>query len=303
MLREIKTVHIMGLGAVGAVYGSILYNYDKNCVKVIVDSNRLPRYKEGIVINKKRYLFDLQVPKDGDPKAELIIIAVKGHDLQKAIQTIAPIVGSDTIILSLLNGITSEDTLSRVFGRDKVLHSFCVAIDSVRENGEIIFSNSGKIVFGEYYPEVKGKAAQVARLFSKAGINYTISGDILKEIWWKFMMNVGVNQTSAILRSSYGDYASIPEAQQLLFSVCREVIPLAEKEGISLSDADIDEYIKIFKGLATDGKTSMLQDIEAGRKTEVESFALEVINLGKKHNIPTPLNEMLYLMIRVLEQK
>ncbi len=117
------------------------------------------------------------------------------------------------------------------------------------------------------------------------------------------MMNVGVNQTSAILRSSYGDYASIPEAQQLLFSVCREVIPLAEKEGISLSDADIDEYIKIFKGLATDGKTSMLQDIEAGRKTEVESFALEVINLGKKHNIPTPLNEMLYLMIRVLEQK
>lgn len=303
MEREIKTVHIIGLGAVGATYGSILYDYDKNCVKVIVDSNRLPRYKEGIVINKKRYFFDLQVPEDGVPKADLIILAVKGHDLQESIQSIAPFVGSDTIILSLLNGITSEDTLSQAFGRDKVLHGFCVAIDSLRENGEIVFSKSGKIVFGEYYPEVKGKAAPVARLFSKAGINYTISEDIRKEMWWKFMMNVGINQTSAVLRSPYGDYATIPEAQKLLYSVCREVIPLAEKEGISLSESDIDEYIRIVKGLTPYGKTSMLQDIEAGRKTEVESFALEVINLGKKYNIPTPLNEMLYLMIRVLEQK
>jgi 2-dehydropantoate 2-reductase len=303
MSKEIKTAHIIGLGAVGATYGSILHDYDKNCVKVIIDSNRLPKYEEGIVINQKRYFFDLQVPREVDQKAELIIIAVKGLNLHEAINTITPLVGSDTIILSLLNGITSEDTLSQVFGRDKVLHGFCVAIDSVRENDEVNFSNSGRIVFGEYYPEVKGKAALVAELFSKAGISYTIPEDILKEMWWKFMLNVGINQTSAILRAPYGVYASIPEAQKLLVSACREVIPLAEKEGVPLSEADIDEYIRIIKGLSPSGKTSMLQDIEAGRKTEVESFALEVINLGKKHNIPTPLNEMLYLMIRVLEQK
>ncbi len=303
MLKEIKTIHIIGLGAVGATYGLILHNYDKNCAKVIVDSARLPKYKEGIVINQKRYYFDLLVPGQEDQKADLIIIAVKGLDLHQAIDTIAPLVGSDTIILSLLNGITSEDTLSRVFGRDKVLHGFCVALDSVRENDEINFSNSGRIVFGEYYPEVKGKAALVAELFSKAGINYSMPEDILKEMWWKFMLNVGINQTSAILRAPYGVYASIPEAQKLLVSACKEVIPLAEKEGVPLSEADIDEYIRIIKGLSPSGKTSMMQDIEAGRKTEVESFALEVINLGKKHNIPTPLNEMLYLMIRVLEQK
>jgi 2-dehydropantoate 2-reductase len=303
MQKQIKTAHIIGLGAVGATYGSILHNYDKNCAKIIVDANRFPKYQEGIVINQKRYYFDLLVPGEVNQKADLIIIAVKGLDLHRAIDTIAPLVGSDTIILSLLNGITSEDTLSRVFGRDKVLHSFCVALDSVRENDEVNFSNSGRIVFGEYYPEVKGKAALVAELFSKAGISYSIPDNILKEMWWKFMLNVGINQTSAILRAPYGVYNSIPEAQKLLVSVCREVIPLAEKEGVNLSEADIEEYIRIIKGLSPSGKTSMMQDIEAGRKTEVESFALEVINLGKKHNIPTPLNEMLYLMIRVLEQK
>ena len=105
----------------------------------------------------------------------------------------------------------------------------------------------GRIVFGEHYPEVKGKAALVADIFSKAGINYSIPEDILKEMWWKFMLNVGVNQTSAILRAPYGVYASIPEAQELLAAACKEVIPIAEKEGVSLSESDIDEYIKILK--------------------------------------------------------
>ncbi|NLE24383.1 MAG: ketopantoate reductase family protein [Clostridiaceae bacterium] len=303
MLNEIKTVHIIGLGAVGATYGSILHDYDSTCVKVIIDDERLSKYKSGLVINGKRYFFDLQVPKVDDPKAELIIIAVKGLNLQETIHAITPLVGSDTIILSLLNGITSEEILSETFGRDKVLHGFSVGIDALRENGEVKFSTMGKIVFGEYYPEVKGKAALVAEIFSKAGINYSIPDDIRKEMWWKFMLNVGINQTSAILGIPYGVYASSTDAQKLLAAACREVLPLAEKEGISLSEADIDKYIKLIQTLSPQSKTSMLQDIEAGRKTEVESFALAVMDLGKKHNIPTPVNEMLYLMLRVLEQK
>lgn len=303
MLNEIKTVHIIGLGAVGATYGSILHDYDSTCVKVIIDDERLSKYKSGLVINGKRYFFDLQVPKVDDPKAELIIIAVKGLNLQETIHAITPLVGSDTIILSLLNGITSEEILSETFGRDKVLHGFSVGIDALRENGEVKFSTMGKIVFGEYYPEVKGKAALVAEIFSKAGINYSIPDDIRKEMWWKFMLNVGINQTSAILGIPYGVYASSTDAQKLLAAACREVLPLAEKEGISLSEADIDKYIKLIQTLSPQSKTSMLQDIEAGRKTEVDSFALAVMDLGKKHNIPTPVNEMLYLMLRVLEQK
>lgn len=303
MLKEIKTVHIIGLGAIGATYGSLLYDYDNNSVNVVMDQQRLSKYEEGIVINGKHYTFNLQAPKTEDSKAELIIIAVKGHNLNEAISTITPLVGKDTIILSLLNGITSEDILSQAFGKDKVLHGFCVGTDALRENGEVKFSNSGKIVFGEHYPEVEGKAAYVAEIFSKAGISYSIPDDIRKEMWWKFMMNVGINQTSAILRAPYGVYSTIPEAQKLLEAACREVIPIAEKEGICLSETDIDEFLKIFKTLSPSGKTSMFQDVEAGRKTEVESFALAVVDLGKKHGIPTPVNDILYLMIRVLEQK
>lgn len=302
MIKEIKTIHLIGLGAVGATYASILHKFDKNRIRIIIDNERIERYKNGTVINGKRYFFNLTVPKVGDSPAELILIAVKGHNLDESIKTISPLVGQDTIILSLLNGITSEDDLSRAFGADKVLHGFCVGTDAGREGNEVRFKNAGKIVLGEYFPEAKGKAELVSEIFMKAEIPFSIPDDIRKEMWWKFMMNVGVNQTSAILRAPYGIYQTIQEAQELMASACREVIPLAEKEGIILSESDIDEYIRIFKKLSPSGKTSMLQDVEAARKTEVESFSLAVINLGKKHGIPTPVNEMLYRMIRVLEQ-
>jgi 2-dehydropantoate 2-reductase len=301
MSKEIKSVHLIGLGAVGSIYASIIHQYDNSCIRIILDNERIERYKNGAVINGKRYFFDLTVPKAGDKPAELILIAVKGHHLKESIELISPLVGRDTIIISLLNGITSEDCLSSAFGPEKVLHGFCVGTDAVRENNEVIFHNTGKIVFGEHYPEAKGKAELVSEFFTQTGIPFSVPDDILKQMWWKFMMNVGVNQTSAILKAPYGVYQTMREARELMASACREVIPLAEKEGIHLSEADIDEYMNLISVLSPSGKTSMLQDMEAGRKTEVESFALTVVNLGKKHGIPTPVNEMLYRMIKVME--
>ena len=298
---SINTVHIIGLGAVGATYASYLYKMDRHCVKVILDQDRIDRYSEGVLINGERYKFDLVTPKPGDPKAQFILIAVKAHHLNRAIESIAPLVGDDTIILSLLNGITSEEELSHAFGQDKVLHEFCVGLDSTRENGEVRFSNSGRIVFGEYYKEAAGKALPVSELFSRAGISYKIPDDIRREMWWKFMMNVGINQTSAILKAPYGVFQRIAEARELMASACREVIAIAHKEGIALSESDIEEYFRIIDTISPEGKTSMLQDVEACRKTEVELFAFTVMNLGKKHGIPTPVNEMLYRMLRVLE--
>lgn len=300
---SINTVHIIGLGAVGATYASYFYKLDRHCVKVILDNERIGRYSDGLLINGERYRFDTLVPESGSPKAQLIIVAVKAHHLESAIEAITPLVGEDTIILSLLNGITSEEDLSRAFGRDKVLHGFCVGLDSTRENNEVRFSTSGRIVFGEYYKEAAGKASPVSELFSRAGISYTVPDDIRREMWWKFMMNVGINQTSAVLKAPYGVFQSIPEARELMVSACLEVVPIANREGISLSPADVDEYLRIIDTLSPQGKTSMLQDVEAGRKTEVEAFALTVMSLGKKHGIPTPVNEMLYRMIRVLERR
>ena len=302
-MKKINNAYISGLGAIGGAYGSILYNSNSKSVKVIADPERIARYtKNGITVNGKRYDFDYVKPSEPDVPADLILVAVKGHHLNEAIKNIKPFVGGHTVIMSLLNGITSEETLAHAFGREKILYAFCVGTDAVREGTEIKYGNPGKIVFGDRYSRDSENVKAVKAFFDKARFPYTVPEDIVRELWWKFMMNVGINQTSAVLRAPYGVYHRITEAKELMYSASREVLPIAKMEGINLDENDIRNYLDIIGTLSPEGKTSMLQDVEAGRKTEVESFALTVIDLGKKHGIPTPINEVLYRMIRIIEQ-
>jgi 2-dehydropantoate 2-reductase len=116
------------------------------------------------------------------------------------------------------------------------------------------------------------------------------------------MLNVGINQISAVLHTTYGSFSRLPEARELMRLACREVALLAEREGIALTEADIEDFFPIFARLAPDGKPSMLQDVEAHRKTEVEMFAGTVVAFGRRHGVPTPVNATLLAMIHVIEQ-
>ena len=115
-------------------------------------------------------------------------------------------------------------------------------------------------------------------------------------------MNVGINQTSAILRAPYGVYQKQKEARELMQMACREVVQISEQAGIGLTEESIGRYFGIVNNLSPEGKTSMLQDVEAGRRTEVEIFAGTVIEMGRKYGIPTPVNDVLYHMLHIIEQ-
>lgn len=115
------------------------------------------------------------------------------------------------------------------------------------------------------------------------------------------MINVGINQASAALRSPYSRFQVPGEARTLMDSAMREVMAIAQRKGIDIHEKDIENWHSVLSGLSPDGKTSMLQDVEAGRKTEVEMFAGKVIELGRNLSIPTPVNDLLYQMIHAIE--
>jgi 2-dehydropantoate 2-reductase len=112
---------------------------------------------------------------------------------------------------------------------------------------------------------------------------------------------VGVNQASAVLRASYGIFQTSPDARALMVSLMQEVVAVAQKIGIDLRPNDVDEWNAVLSRLSPGGKTSMLQDIEDGRKTEVEIFADRVVSLGEKHRVPTPVNAAVGHIIKVIE--
>jgi 2-dehydropantoate 2-reductase len=213
-------------------------------------------------------------------------------------------VGPETIIISVMNGIDSEEQIGAVYGLDKVLYCVNLGIDALREENRVIYTTQGTLYFGEATnPFPTERVKRVGELFSKAGIVHETPPDMKRVLWRKFMINVGINQTSAVLGAPYAVFQNSGQAREMMESAMREVIQLAQKAGVNLTEDDIRGFEPVLARLNPQGKTSMLQDVAAGRKTEVEMFAGRVITLGRQYNVPVPVNQMLFDKIRAIESK
>jgi len=289
----------------GAAYAAMFSDARGFSVSFVARGQRYARLKQGpLTINGRRYTLAVVDPDEVAAPADLILVALKHHHLSEALADIRPLIGPQTIILSVMNGLESEEIIGRVYGMDKLVYAVAVGIDAVREAGIFSFANRGKIIFGVGAPE--GTHRRVARLqeaLNRAGIPCQVPPDIMRSLWWKFMINVGVNQASAVLGASYGVFQSSPDAMALMQMLMEEVIALAQKAGIDLSTKDLDEWCRILAGLSPEGKTSMLQDVEAGRKTEVEVFAGKVVSMGRRYDVPTPVNATVLHIIKALESR
>lgn len=299
----IETISIVGAGALGGAYASIFHDMDNRCVSFVASGDRFERLsKDGLIVNGKHYNIPVFKPEDLLPPSDLIIVAVKHNQLNDAIREMKTRVGRETTIISVMNGIESEMKIGAAYGMEKVLYAVSVSIDGLREGNRVNFKMRGKIIFGEAKNHfISDRVNRVQDLFDRAGIVYETPPDMIRILWWKFMINVGINQTSAVLRAPYSVFQTSQEARDLMESAMHEVILLAEKERVQLSKEDIKNWETVLYGLNPEGKTSMLQDVEAQRKTEVEMFAGKVIELGTRHNVPTPVNQKLFDMIKEIE--
>ena len=301
-MKRIESVTLVGLGAIGAAYGSLLHDSLKGSFRIVANEQRIQKYqKNGIKINDDVYHFDYITPETKVEPVDLVIFAVKNAELLQAIEDAKYHVGPNTIILSLLNGISSEETIYGSYRNDHILYSMSVEIDALRTGLDVRFSTRGRIEYGEKNNELSEDVLAVKDLFDRVGIDYKISDNITHTMWWKFMINVGVNQTSAVLKAPYGVFQTLPIAYEWMESAMMEVVALSEKAGTGLTVEDVKKFWPIINNLSPKGKTSMLQDIEAGRKTEVDYFAGKVCELGRKYGVATPINEQLYKIIRILE--
>lgn len=302
-MEPLKNIYLCGLGALGGMYASRFCAAPVHNLQVVADPDRTRRYREdGITVNGSRLALSYLPPGQDAPVADLLVIGVKWHQLNQAIAQVRSYVGEQTIILSLLNGIDSEEVIRSELGIQP-LYSFVVETDVGREGQRIEYRTLGTIVFGEKdNAKISPRVEAVRELFERAGIPYRIPEDMLRELWWKFMLNVGVNPTSAIMKAPYGTFRDSAEARQCVRMACREVVQIAERIGISLTERDIDAIFPIIARLSAEKRTSMLQDVEACRKTEIEIFAGAVIEQGLRHGIATPVNELLFNMVRSIEQ-
>lgn len=293
---ETNNIIICGLGALGLTYADKLVN--KCNLKILADTTRIQKYKaQKPIFNNKPLELDYISPNEIF-QADLIIITTKSTNLDSAIKYIKNYVSKKTIIISLINGISSENKLKTVYPEAQIIRSYFIGHSAMRKNinGTDLFSQDGvgKIVL-EHNKELE-------QFFKKTNIEYEISDDIIYSQWVKLGVNIVLNQLSAIHKKTVGELRLMEDYKSISESLLKEIENVAKEYGINNLDKYYSDVINSINLISDDGKTSMYQDIISKKKTEVDIFSGEIIKLGKKFNIATPINQEIYDKIKAIEE-
>ena len=300
---EIKSVALLGAGAVGSYIIWGLSKLPDIRFGIIAEGSRAARLRdEGCTINNVTYHPQVWSPQEAKG-VDLLIVALKYGALPGALATIREAVGPDTTVMSLMNGVDSEEIIGEIIDPSKIVHSL-IKVASERKGNQVVFDPETTIgiVYGEAdLSRGTGRIEALNDLFSNTGLHYRATDIILTEIWSKFRLNVPNNQAQAMVGCGVGAYRDSEHVAFLRDRLREEVDRIAEKKGIDFDKADTSST---FGSKVRDrARYSTLQDLDAGRHTEVDMFAGAVVRMGRELGIPTPYNEFTYHMIKALEEK
>lgn len=304
-MNKVKNVIICGLGAIGTIYAARIADAGNINLKILLDEERIEKYKTNpTVFNNKEYSFDYITGDYCGFNADLIIIATKNSGLMQAVDSVKNFVNENTVFLSLLNGISSEDVIASVYGFEKVLYSYYIGHTSTRQGRSIVHDGVYKTVFGEKDNQQLSKnVLKVKEFFDLTGIPYEIPVDMDYSRWWKFLVNVGYNQASAVLNASYGVFQNSERANNLAINLMQEAAELAKAMGVKNTHQLIAQVLDVIKTMLPETRTSMLQDIDAKRQTEVGIFAGYIVESAKKYSIQVPYNRVVLDIISAIDEK
>lgn len=299
-MKAIGKIGIIGRGALGIMYADALSRFD---VRFIADEARRKKYDtETVTLNGRPFGCTFaSAPSEFAP--DLIVFAVKSGGLDSALRTAAPFAGRDTVLLSVMNGITSEDVIGAALGRGNLVHCVVQGMDTVKIGADVRWSRFGRFHVGITDPARAEALSRLTAAFDEAGVPYTVESDIMLRLWSKFMLNVGVNQVCHAYKCGYGAVMRDGEERRVMIAAMREVLALANAEGVGLTERDIDFYLGLLAGLDPGNMPSMRQDGLEKRRSEVDIFAGEVIRRAEKLRIPVPVNEELRRRIEAIDEE
>ena len=295
-MRPIQSSALIGLGALGILFGRKMPG-----VQVIAQPDRIARYAaEPVICNGEECSFRYVTPAEGKP-VDLLLVAVKATALDAALPDLRNFIGEDTIILSVLNGIQSEERIEAMYP-GHTLWSVAVGMDATRKGRTLSFASAGEIQFGEKNGEMTPRVQAVAEYLTACGIQNDPCSDILYKQWVKLMVNDGLNQATAVFDLPYGGIMQPGEPFDTMLASMREVIRLANAEGVPLPADCAENFLQAtMHNFDPEGMPSMRQDVLAKRPTEVEEFAGVVRQLSQKHGLPCPVNDFFYARLHQIE--
>jgi 2-dehydropantoate 2-reductase len=231
---------------------------------------------------------------------DLVLVAVKAQQTAGILDALAPLVGPETTIVTLQNGVESDEVIAERFGRARVLPAVVYVGATVDRPGHVSHVAAGTIAIGMPAGADRTRVETVRDLLATTGMPVRIADDIRHDRWRKLLWNAGFNMVSAVTGRDPALLLSVPESRALLLDVMREVVAVARAQGIALTDADADEQI-VWTERAGSIRTSTTVDRERGREMEVDALIGVVVRRGAQLGVPTPRSATLLGLLKAIE--
>ncbi|MDD1773354.1 MAG: 2-dehydropantoate 2-reductase [Methanomassiliicoccales archaeon] len=294
-------ISVFGAGALGSLMGALLSTKHEVTLigrKAHVDAiNQKGLEISGIVEELVHPAATTDV--NGLESQDLVLITVKAYDTEEAVTSVAPIVDMDTIVVSLQNGLDNVRMISRAYGSRGVGGvTSCGA--TFLGPGRIRFAGRGETIFGSTAGR-RDLAERARDAFNECGIESTVTDDIMAEVWMKIIVNASINPITALVRSENACIEDDPILRELAERVCDEAVAVAKASGVRLPRCDPLGKVMRVVSATRNNRSSMLQDVEAGRRTEVDEITGAIVKEAKRHGIPAQTNETLWGLVRCLQ--
>lgn len=301
-----KQILMVGAGAVGGFFGAHLAKSNPNVSFLLRPKTLAAVQQNGLTIRSASGTFTVRPRAASDvrqlPKPDLIILSVKAYDLDEVMAQLDPVLTDQTVILTLQNGVDTEDRLITRLKRDCVVGGVAFIYSKIAAPGVIDHYKKGAVAIGELMGHKSPRVLAIADVFKQAGIPCQLSEDVRKSKWEKMCWNCVFNPLTVIVDDKVAKTLDHPEMLRVIHQIVEEVGAVAAAVKVPLSP-DMAEKVVRWTQEIRDIHTSMYDDWKAGRPTEIDYLNGYIAQKGRELGIPTPVNEALTAMIKTITEK
>jgi 2-dehydropantoate 2-reductase len=297
-------VAIMGAGGIGAYIGARLAATGAEVAFVARGAHLAALRRDGLRIESPRGNLHLRtVQATDDPKeigpVDVALLAVKLYDMDTAARRMLPLVGTNTMVVPVQNGVTAPQLVAEIVGRKAVIGGLVYMACHIREPGVVVhLSDIEQFVFGELDGSRSRRIEALREAAAAAGLTARVTNDIAHELWNKFVLLGGHSSVACLSRKPIGDIRSDPDLRSLLVDSMKEVVAVGSAKGIAFDADIIERTLVLFDRFDPRSKASMLGDLETGKPLEVEWLSGALVRLGSELGVPTPVHRVTYACLK-----
>jgi 2-dehydropantoate 2-reductase len=294
-------IAVVGVGGSGGYFGGLLARAGEDVTFIARGATLDALRASGLTVESRlEGTFTVPVHATDNPASvgpvDLVLFCVKAYDTATAAEQIRPLLGMETLILSVQNGVDNEERIAEVVGPAPVIGAIAGVSAHSRAPGVIVVAQEpGQLRFGELAGGTSPRTERLLRVFQRAAFTATLDPDIRTQLWEKFVFICALSGVTSLVRLPIGQILRYPETTQLYRGV---VAAVGRARGVELTDERVESWFQVSTQISPAVYGSMYHDLAAGRRLEVEALNGTVVRFGQDHGIPTPLNFAIFAALK-----